>query len=445
MMKREPTDAAAQQPPQHPPPPHHLHFGTAYEEIDEAQLSLQALLRDMPWSLQSKLNKLNNVSTAEDLLKVGRGALQAATGMTKDEIASVLHLVSAPLAPTPRTALDWMLSPSSASSTDQAAAKGLHQRLSTGCPRLDEVLGGGFLTRQLTEIAGESGSGKTQLCLQACLQVQASLQEGGLAGAALYVATEPNQKLYTTRLLGLLEENPRWQRSQVVTHTAGTEEEEGDPLQHVIFYNCKSLAQLWRLLLTELASLIPARHVRLLVIDSIAALYREDFGTDQTAERARVLFSHAALLKQIADNFNMVVLVVNQVSAYFPSSSSTLGTTSFFDLSSASPSSSSKVVPALGLAWSNCINVRLLCSKTSRSVSSTSSCSSSSSSSFKRPRRAASKEADNNEEQNRRRSGGGPGVVKLRELRVVHAPHLPSSSSTFFTIEAPGVRAYLAA
>ena len=41
------------------------------------------------------------------------------------------------------------------------------ERLSLGCPALDAATQGGLLTRQLTEIAGESGSGKTQLCLQA--------------------------------------------------------------------------------------------------------------------------------------------------------------------------------------------------------------------------------------------------------------------------------------
>lgn len=52
--------------------------------------------------------------------------------------------------------------------------------LSTGCNLLDEVLGGGFPLRGISEIAGESGCGKSQLCLQLCLSVQYPKSIGGL-------------------------------------------------------------------------------------------------------------------------------------------------------------------------------------------------------------------------------------------------------------------------
>ena len=41
---------------------------------------------------------------------------------------------------------------------------------------------GGIISRGITEIAGESASGKTQLCMQLCLTVQLPLQLGGLNG-----------------------------------------------------------------------------------------------------------------------------------------------------------------------------------------------------------------------------------------------------------------------
>ena len=52
--------------------------------------------------------------------------------------------------------------------------------LSTGCNLLDQVLGGGLPLRGITEIAGESGCGKSQLCLQLCLSVQYPKSLGGL-------------------------------------------------------------------------------------------------------------------------------------------------------------------------------------------------------------------------------------------------------------------------
>lgn len=56
------------------------------------------------------------------------------------------------------------------------------QRLSVGCSKLDGFLRGGFAVQGITEIAGESSSGKTQLCLQMALTVQYPVINGGLSG-----------------------------------------------------------------------------------------------------------------------------------------------------------------------------------------------------------------------------------------------------------------------
>jgi RecA/RadA recombinase len=56
------------------------------------------------------------------------------------------------------------------------------QRLSVGCSKLDGFLRGGVAVQGITEIAGESSSGKTQLCLQMALTVQYPVIYGGLNG-----------------------------------------------------------------------------------------------------------------------------------------------------------------------------------------------------------------------------------------------------------------------
>src|SRR3972149_9875720 len=63
-------------------------------------------------------------------------------------------------------------------------------RLTTGSKAVDEILGGGLETQTITEIYGEYGTGKSQLCHQMCVNVQLPVGRGGLAGGALYVDTE---------------------------------------------------------------------------------------------------------------------------------------------------------------------------------------------------------------------------------------------------------------
>lgn len=52
--------------------------------------------------------------------------------------------------------------------------------VTTGCHQLDDFLGGGVPVRGITEVTGESGSGKTQLALQLALHAQLPLCSGGL-------------------------------------------------------------------------------------------------------------------------------------------------------------------------------------------------------------------------------------------------------------------------
>ena len=54
---------------------------------------------------------------------------------------------------------------------------------------LDLVLGDGLLPGQITELYGQAGSGKTQLCLQLCANVQLPPLIGGLGGKVVYIDT----------------------------------------------------------------------------------------------------------------------------------------------------------------------------------------------------------------------------------------------------------------
>ena len=62
-------------------------------------------------------------------------------------------------------------------------------RITTGSNNFDELLGGGIETRAITELYGEFGTGKTQICHTLCVTVQQNESHGNLS-KALYVDTE---------------------------------------------------------------------------------------------------------------------------------------------------------------------------------------------------------------------------------------------------------------
>ena len=53
--------------------------------------------------------------------------------------------------------------------------------------------------------------------------------------------------------------------------------------------------------------------IKLLVVDSIAALFRVEFSSSQLVQRARLLRSFGAQLNMIANRYNIAVVCTNQV------------------------------------------------------------------------------------------------------------------------------------
>merc|ERR1711971_908284 len=80
--------------------------------------------------------------------------------------------------------------------------------------------------------------------------------------------------------------------------------------------------------------------IRLIVLDSIATLFRIPETTSNKKQfyiqRSNLLFRIASYLKLISDLYHIPIIIINQ----------------------ATTSSSSSVIPSLGLSWSNCINTR---------------------------------------------------------------------------------------
>jgi len=172
------------------------------------------------------------------------------------------------------------------------------RRISTGVRALDELLGGGIETRAVTEVVGEFGSGKTQLCHQLAVMVQLPEDRGGLGAKAIYIDTEntfrPERIMQIAKARGL----------------------DPDQALNNIFYARAYSADHQMVLVEQAKSLIRQHNVALLVVDSVIAHFRAEFpGRENLAERQQKLNKHIADLLRLADAYDVAVVVTNQVMA----------------------------------------------------------------------------------------------------------------------------------
>lgn len=256
------------------------------------------------------------------------------------------------------------------------------RKCSIGCPVLDRFLRGGIPCNSITELVAESGCGKTQISLQLLLSAQLPTSLGGLSASSLYLYSEspfPVRRLY------------QLSRSFPSLH---------NPLDKVLTHPLHSAHHLFDLL-SNVDSLLLSRSrdppVKLIVIDSVAALFRFEFENNSRdlKQRSGLFFRISSKLKELARRFGLAVVVINQVVDVMDDASGGLR----IGNSACLYTSGRKVCAALGLSWANCVNIRLFLSRHEEKVG---------------------------------EEGGDCFATRTRRfIRVLFAPHLPDSYCEF--------------
>jgi DNA repair protein RadA len=215
-------------------------------------------------------------------------ALALATRSQLTEISGIAEKTASLLIREARSRFDLGLK----KGTDYEELAKTRVKLNSGSKAFDELLGGGFETGSITEIAGENGCGKTQIAHQLAVNCVKDHDQD-----VIWIDTEGtfrfNRIVQIAEALGI--DDPNTVLSRITVGRA---------------YNSEH-----QMALTEEAlTLIP--NVGLIIVDSLMAHFRSEFaGRGTLAERQQLIGKYLAFIAKQAEILNCVGIVTNQVSA----------------------------------------------------------------------------------------------------------------------------------
>jgi DNA repair protein RadA len=170
------------------------------------------------------------------------------------------------------------------------------ERISTGSKNLDDLFGGGIETRAITEIYGEYGTGKTQLCHTLCVIVNLDKSQGGLNAGALYIDTENT-----------------FRPERIVSIARARDLDPDRILDNILVAKAYNSAH-QELIIEQTGPVIDTNGIKLIIVDSAVAHYRAEFlGRASLSERQQKLNKFMHILLRIAETYGVAVVATNQI------------------------------------------------------------------------------------------------------------------------------------
>jgi DNA repair protein RadA len=170
------------------------------------------------------------------------------------------------------------------------------ERISTGSKCFDELLGGGFEVNAITEIYGEFGSGKTQICHTSSVMVQQKITDGGLEGGVIYVDTENT-----------------FRPERIVSISKARNIDYVSVLENIVVAKAFNSAH-QELIIHEIGKIIENKNIKLLVLDSAISHYRAEYlGRAMLSERQQKINKLMHILIRISETYKIAVILTNQI------------------------------------------------------------------------------------------------------------------------------------
>ncbi|XP_075494014.1 LOW QUALITY PROTEIN: DNA repair protein RAD51 homolog 3-like [Primulina tabacum] len=201
---------------------------------------------------------------------------------------------------------------------DMLNEEGSSIRITTSCSNLDDILGGGISCKEVTEIGGVPGIGKTQLGIQLAVNVQIPSDCGGLEGKAIYIDTEGS--FMVERALQIAEacaEDIKEYNSLQTKdfHACQVNKEPKDFLDNIFLFRVCSYTE--QIAVVNYLEKFISEHkdIKVVIVDSITFHFRQDF--EDMALRTRLLGGLAFKLMKLAKKFSLAVVLLNQVATKY--------------------------------------------------------------------------------------------------------------------------------
>jgi len=167
----------------------------------------------------------------------------------------------------------------------------LPTKYSSGCESIDELLGGGFESGTVTQLYGEAGSGKTNICLQAVI---------GCAKKGKSVIYIDSEGFSPERFL------------QIASSDSDVEDVESIA-RRIIIYEPQSFEQQTSCI-KEIEQVIKEKNeVALVILDSATLFYRLELDDERSIYLRRVLANQIMNLLELARRHDLAVIITNQV------------------------------------------------------------------------------------------------------------------------------------
>jgi len=171
----------------------------------------------------------------------------------------------------------------------------LEYRISTGSKNLDELLDGGIETRAITELYGEYGTGKTQICHTLCVTVQQSKAEDNIS-RALYIDTENT-----------------FRPERIASIASARKIDPSVALENVIVAKAYNSSH-QEVIIQESPNVINLHNIKIMIVDSIVSHYRAEFlGRSVLSERQQRINRLLHILLRIAETCKIAVVITNQI------------------------------------------------------------------------------------------------------------------------------------